>query len=185
VSDSLDKANETFVRNLEAKTGKTVAEWIGVARGLGAKHGEIVKALKSEHGLTHGYANYIALETLKSAEPGADDPLAAQYAGDRARLRPIYDKLVKALNKLGPDVALAPKKAYVSVRRKKQFACIQPSTATRVDVGVNLKGAKPAGRLEASGSFNTMFTHRVRVETPGEVDAELLAWLKQAYDEAG
>jgi hypothetical protein len=75
-------------------------------------------------------------------------------------------------------------KAYVSLKRKKQFALIQPSTATRLDVGIKLKGVEPSGRLEASGKFNEMVSHRVKVASADEVDAELIAWLKQAYEGA-
>ena len=86
--------------------------------------------------------------------------------------------------KFGNDIEIAPKKAYVSLRRNKQFALIQPSTKTRVDIGINLKGREPAGRLEASGSFNAMVSHRVRVAGVDEVDEELLGWLRAAYDAA-
>ena len=72
----------------------------------------------------------------------------------QSQSRPIYDALMTAVAKLGSDAEIAPKKAYVSLRRNKQFALIQPSTATRVDVGINLKGVKATARLEASGSFN-------------------------------
>ena len=72
----------------------------------------------------------------------------------------------------------------MSLRRSKQFGLIQPSTAARVDVGLILKGTPAAGRLEESGSFNAMFTHRVKLATPAEVDRELIAWLKIAYDSA-
>ena len=82
----------------------------------------------------------------------------------------------------GKDVELAPKKAYISLRRKKQFGLIQPSTKTRVDVGINLKGVPAAGRLEVSGSFNQMVTHRVRLCDVKEVNKQLLAWLEKAYD---
>jgi hypothetical protein len=70
------------------------------------------------------------------------------------------------------------------LRRSKQFALIQPSTATRLDVGINLKNVPPSERLEASGSFNAMGSHRLRVSTVGEVDAHLVAWLKDAFDAA-
>ena len=80
---------------------------------------------------------------------------------------------------------MAPKKTYVSLRRKKQFALIQPSTKTRVDLGINLKGKNPGGRLEASGSFNAMVSHRVRLESPGDVNAEVVGWLKEAFGQAG
>ena len=98
--------------------------------------------------------------------------------------RTIYDALIACVKKFGSDVEVSPKKTYVSLRRSKQFALFQPSTATRLDVGINLKGVKPAGRLEASGSFNAMVSHRVRVESVKDVDRELEGWLKQAYESA-
>ncbi len=83
------------------------------------------------------------------------------------------------------EVEVAPKKAYVSLRHKKQFAILQPSTATRLDVGIKLKEVKPAGRLEKSGSFSAMVTHRVRVGSVKDVNKELVDWLRQGYDAAG
>ena len=79
------------------------------------------------------------------------------------------------------DVEVAPKKAYVSLRRAKQFAILQPSTATRLDVGLVLAGVEPTDRLETAGSFNAMVTHRVRLESVDQVDKELMSWLRQAY----
>lgn len=177
----------TMIRNLEEKTGKTLEQWIAVAKKSGAtKHGGMVKALKDQ-GLTHGYANLVAHSALQSAAVFADDGdlIEAQYAGPKAALRPIYDDLMKRINAFGGDLEVAPKKAYVSLRRKKQFAILQPSTATRLDVGVNLKGTPATARLEESGSFNAMVSHRVRVASSKDVDGELIAWLRKAYDAAG
>jgi len=168
--------------NLKEKTGKTLAQWLKLTQARkGEKHGQVVKWLKSEHGLTHGFASLIAHETLKS-DAGPGDLVAAQYAGKKAALRPIYDALVAAVSRFGKDVEVSPKKTYVSLRRTKQFALIQPSTATRVDVGICMKGEPTTDRLEASGSFNAMCSHRVRVTSKHEVDAELRAWLKRAYE---
>jgi len=97
-----------------------------------SKHGEILAWLKETHGIGHGYANFIAREALKSDEEGGDDGLlAAQFAGPKAALRPIYDQLIKVVTTLGPDVEIASKKNNVSIRHGKQFALLQPSTATR------------------------------------------------------
>lgn len=184
----MDDALANMVKNLEAKTGKTAAEWVAIVRGMGVrKHSELVAALKGDHGLGHGYANmvvHLAKGDIGEEAPAADDLVAAQYAGDKAALRPVYETLVAAIAGFGPDVEFAPKKAYVSVRRSKQFALIQPSTKTRLDVGLNLKGLPPEGRLEASGSFNSMCTHRVRVESATDIDAELIGWLREAYSRA-
>lgn len=181
-----ESTEATMVANLEEKTGKSMDAWVKIAKASKrAKHGELVAHLKSDHGLTHGYANLVAHRTLQSAAGDAapDDLIASQYSGKKAGLKPIYDALIAKVQKFG-EVEVSPKKAYVSLRRAKQFAIIQPSTASRLDVGINLKGVKPAGRLEASGSFNSMVSHRVRVESLKEVDKELVDWLKQACEAA-
>jgi hypothetical protein len=177
----------SMVANMKDKTGKTMPQWVKIAKAAKlAKHGEIVKFLKGEHGLTHGYANLVAHATLQAGKPatGGDDLVTAQYAGAKAGLRPVYDAIVKAVAKFGGDVDIAPKKTYVSLRRSKQFGIIQASTKDRVDVGIQLKGDKPSGRLEASGSFNAMVSHRVRVSSKTEVDKQLIGWLKDAYSRA-
>lgn len=111
--------------------------------------------------------------------------LEAPYTGNKAGLRPVLTALLAAVQAFGPDVEIAPKKTYVSLRRAKQFALVQPSTATRVDVGLNLGAAAAAGRLEASGSFSAMVSHRVRLASVADVDAELVGWLRTAYEAAG
>lgn len=178
----------TMIANLKDKTGKDLAAWKKlVAKSGCAKHGEIVKWLKTEHGMTHGFANLVAHKHLASdaGSAGSDvDLVAAQYSAKKEALRPIYDKLAKAVQKFGKDVELSPKKAYVSLRRSKQFGLIQPSTATRVDLGLNLKGEPAGERLEASGSFNSMCSHRVRLSSAKDIDAEVIAWLREAYDRA-
>jgi len=185
---AVDQAVVTMEENIAKNTGKTVDEWVKIVRKSGLdKHGQIVKLLKSDHGFTHGYANLVAHRTLQSSADhhDEDDLVAAQYAGPKAELKPIYDKLLGAVKKFGADLEIAPKKTYVSLRRKKQFALVQPSTKTRVDLGINLKGKAPEGRLEASGSFNSMVSHRVRLEKPADVNAEVVKWLKEAFDAAG
>lgn len=185
---STDSQIATMEANILEKTGKPVAEWVKIAKASGLeKHGQIVKFLKTDHGFTHGYANLVAHQTLPSSadQHDDDDLVAAQYAGPKADLKPIYDKIIAMVNSFGDDVELAPKKAYVSLRRKKQFALVQPSTKTRVDLGINIKGKPPGGRLEASGSFNAMVSHRVRLESPGDIDSNVKIWLRESYDAAG
>ncbi len=180
---------KTMIANMPEKTGKPLADWIAILRASGLeKHGEMVKLLKSEHGMTHGFANLVAHEArggVPVTASSGEDLVTAQYAGDKAALKPIHDALVKAARGFGKDVDPSPKKTYVSLRRAKQFALIQPSTKTRVDLGINLKGRAPDGRLEASGSFNSMVSHRVKLASVDEVDDELIAWLREAYEAAG
>ncbi|MEO8102211.1 MAG: DUF4287 domain-containing protein [Betaproteobacteria bacterium] len=183
----IEDAEATMRANLEKNTGKSFDAWMAMARKKNfAKHGEIVNWLKSEHELGHGFANMIALRSRESAErpPDGDDLVATQYAGAKAALKPIYDAVTAAVEKLGGDVEISAKKTCVSYRRNKQFALIQASTATRVDLGINLKAEPVTARFEASGSFSAMVSHRVRLTSVKDVDAELKGWLKKAYDAA-
>ena len=183
---TVDEAVATFERNIAAQTGRAVEAWVEAVRAQGlAKHGQVVSWLKAEHGLSHAHANHVAKQVSATAVPRSiDDPVAHLFEGGKAELRTLYDRLAGELLALGPDVELAPKKANLSVRRRKQFALVQPSTRTRLDLGLIL-ARPPAGRLEASGSFNAMFSHRVKLARPEDIDAELIGWAREAYDAAG
>ena len=183
----MDKGTQTMIDNLAKNTGKTLEEWITiVTTGSFSKHGEIVKYLKEHHALTHGFANLIALKA-KGADAGSakdeQELIAKQYVG-KEHMKPILDKLLAELHSFGTDVSIAPKNAYVSVRRKKQFAMLQPATKTRFEIGVNLKGMEAKGKLLAVDAANAMCSHKINITDVKDIDAEVIGWLRQAYDKA-
>lgn len=183
----MDKATARQIANIEKSTGKTLAEWISIVNSSGlAKHGELVNFLKEKHGFTHGNANtvvHFAKQSHAGAPENETDWISEQYKG-KEELKGWYDSIMAAVNKFGNDIEVSPKKAYVSLRRKKQFAIIQPSTKNRMDIGLNIKGLNPEGRLEASGSWNSMCSHRVKLEDPKGIDKELIGWIRASYDQA-
>lgn len=182
--EELDPALAAMIRNLEANTGRPLAGWLELVSSLGPmKYGQAARHLKEERGLTHGYATMLVHLAARSSGAAAagSELLEAQYAGQKAGLQPLYEHLISTVRNSGDDVEVAPRKEYVSLRRSKQFALVQASTRSRLDVGLVLKGLAPAGRLEAAGSFNAMVTHRARVESLADIDEELVAWLRQAY----
>ena len=174
-------------KGLKEKTGKSLDQWIGIVKKTKLqKHGQILRYLKEEHGFTHGFANFVALKTLKG-DAASHDPaelVANQYSKGKESLKPIYDKLISVTKQFGPDVIITPKKDSVSLIRKKQFALIRPATKSRIDLGLKIKGKPTTDRLEDSGPFGAMCTHRVRLEQLTEVDQELINWLSEAYDKA-
>ncbi len=146
----------------------------------------MLKFLKGEHGLTHGFANLVA-HKAKASDAGSvenkDDLIVSQYKG-KEQFTPIYEHLMAEIKALGDDVEVAPKKAYVSLRRKKQFATLKPATKTRFEVGINLKGQEPEGKLIAEKP-NSMCSHRINLTSLDDVDEEVLNWIKAAYEHAG
>ncbi len=176
----------TMLRNLPDKTGKSLNAWHAILKKSRLeKHGQLVAFLKADHNVTHGFANLIVTKFRESTKPkGESDWVAIQYSGAKTELLPIYEKIIEVVQKLGSDIEVAPKKTYVSLRRAKQFALVQPSTKTRIDLGLNLSGTKPTKRLEFSGSFNAMVTHRVRLESTTDVNKQVADWLSMAYENA-
>jgi predicted transport protein len=169
--------------SLLAKTGKSLEHWIEIVKKSGLKkHGEIIKDLKNHHEFTYGFANFVALKALKSDAGSINDNdlISNQYKGKES-LKVIYDEFLNVVNKLGSDITITPKKDSVSFIRNKQFALLKPATKTRVDLGLKIKGVEPEGRLEDSGPFGTMCTHRVRIEKSEDLDSEVLKWLNDAY----
>ena len=178
----VDAATQTMIDNLPEKTGKPLDEWFSVLDAAGFdKHGQAVAFLKADHGMTHGFANFIVSQhRARIAGPVTGDELVdAQYSGAKAALRPICDRLIGEATGLGEDVVVAPKKTGVSLRRSRQFALIEAPSATRVRLGLNMRGVAPTARLKATTG---MCTHRVDLTSPDEVDGELLGWLRAAYD---
>lgn len=173
-------------QGLLEKTGKPLEHWIAVVRKSGIeKHKEIIDYLKSDHGFTYGYANFVALKSKKSDAGSIDDAdlLINQYKGKEV-LKPIYEKLLGHIHNFGNDITVTPKKDSVSVIRKRQFALIKPATKTRIDLGLKIKDKPTEGRLENSGPFGTMCTHRIRLSSVDEVDDDVMSWLQEAYDKS-
>jgi len=187
-TDSLKQAEQTQIKNIEENTGKKIAEWVAIVKKSGLeKHGELVNMLKENYNFTHGNANMVvhwAKQSYAGAETNDTDWLNEQYKG-KENLRSWYDKLINEISTFGKDVELAPKKAYMSLRRKKQFAIIQPSTKSRLDLGLNLKGVNPSGKLEAGNNWNAMCTHRIKIEDEETIDKEIINWIREAYNQAG
>lgn len=179
----VDKAVQSQARNIEQATGRSIDGWVALVNSSGCeRHSEIVAWLKAEHGFSHGNANLVALTVKRGASPtGAPNLVDAMYAGPRAVLRSFHDQIVEAARSFGADVELSPKQAYVSLRRSKQFGTVGPGPGGRLEVGLNLAGVEPTGRLEA---VTGMCTHRVRLSSPEELDDEVLGWLRMAYQRA-
>jgi hypothetical protein len=189
---AVDKAIQTQLTNIQNRTVKSLDELRAILQQSGlAKHSEIRAMFQRDLGLGYGDANMLAQVLRKTDAEGfhaaqtetPDDVVNALYTGAKAGLRPIHDRLMAEITQLGA-FEIAPKKGYLTLRRKKQFAMIGPATNTRIEVGLNVKGVDATARLAEMPSGG-MCSYKVKVTDIAEVDAELIAWIKQAYESAG
>jgi len=185
-TNRVEKAWESMIANLQHKTGKSLAEWIEIINQQPlVKTSDKVKYLKSAYGLGQGYAGLIIYHAKVEAAGKADSPeelIEKQYTG-KEQLKPIYDKLLSEVLKFGPDVEIAPRNSYVSLRRNVQFAMLTPASQIRFDVAIKLKNQEPIGILEALPTSG-MCTHRIKLSSIEDITSEVLNWLKAAYDKA-
>ena len=184
----MDKAAQTMIENLKSNTGKTLEQWIGIVENENLeKHGEIIKYLKEKHGFTHGFANLVAHKS-KGTDAGSaankESLIDKQYQG-KEHFKPLYDKLLDEIQAFGGDIESAPKNSYVSLRRKKQFAVLKPATKSRFEIGINLKGQEPEGILQAASSSNSMCSHQINLAGLIDMNGEVIAWIRRAYENAG
>ena len=189
---TVEKAYATQLQNIQTKSGKTLLELAAIVQSSGlTRHGEIRAMLMRDLGLGYGDANSLVHFILRSdGERAAQaeglsttDVLDEIYSGAKAGLRPIHERLMQAITRFG-EFEIAPKKGYVSLRRKKQFAMLGPATNMRFEVGINSKTLQASPRLAAMPAGG-MCNFKVKLTDPNEVDEELVAWLRQAYESAG
>ena len=185
---------QKWVAELPQKTGRSLEQWIKLVKksGLPAEK-ERREWLKTEHGMGTNSAWWIA-ERAEGKPTVDDDPDAylkaaagyveAMFAGPKAELRPIYDKLLKLGLGVGKEAKACPCSTIVPLYRKHVFAQIKPTTRTRIDLGFALKDMKPTGRLIDTGGFakKDRITHRIPISSLADIDDEVKHWLKVAYE---
>jgi hypothetical protein len=186
---------QTWVGTLKEKTGRSLEEWLRLVQKEGpATEKERRDWLKAKQGLGTNSAWWIA-ERAEGKGGEDSDPesyleaaagyVEAMFAGGKAGLRPLFDRLLQLGRQLGPDVKVCPCKTIVPLYREHVFAQIKPTTRTRIDLGLSLKGTKAGGRLLDTGgqAKGDRITHRIPLTKLEEIDAEVERWLRAAYEQ--
>ena len=182
---------QAYLDNIKTKTGMTPDDFKTLAREKGfmkpgVKVGEIVAWLKEDFSLGQGHAMAIVLALKEDNAPklSLNERIDQFFTPSRSSWRGAYDQLMHKIEKFGNDFNPDPTDTYISLLKGKKKFAVLAFTTDRMDIGINLKGVEPGSRLEAAGSWNSMVTHRVRITAAGQVDQEVLTWLKNAYDAA-
>jgi hypothetical protein len=175
---------ETVVANCKAKTGQTLAQWVTRARKERLKDAKAARSWARAQGLSVVYQSAL----LQALFPDANDDsamLAAQYSGPKAALRPIFDRITAVAAELGDDVEVMPRRTQVTLSRTTSFAVVRAPTRDRIDVMLKLHGEKGTPRLVIVAKAGPSDpSHVVAIREESDVDDEVVAWLRRAYDRA-
>ena len=179
------QSRETWIRVLEESTGEGVDIWNRRIEQERFRDEQNLRAWLTQQGVTGYPQSLLVMERFGYPDflvASADQLIEGQYT-DRPQLRPIFDAIINAVSELH-GVTIQVRKTYVSlVSPRRTFARIQPTTKTRLDLGLRLAGQKPEGRLQPSTIHETMKL-QISLTSVEQVDAEVLRWLRQAYDES-
>jgi hypothetical protein len=183
------------IAKLKANTGRTFDEWMKFANRSGPKDEAARREWLKAQGLGTNQASWVAQRSLGKGDDDGDPTaylraapkyVEAMYAGKKAHLKPIHDALIELGRSLGDDVKVCPCQTMVPLYRRHVFAQIKPTTLTRIDFGLYLKGAKgklPKRLIDTGGlQKGDRITHRIEIASVEDIDAEVRKWLKTAYD---
>jgi hypothetical protein len=189
------KMVQDWVASLKAKTGRSLDEWIVLIKKSGPADEKARREwLKKEHKLGTNSAWWLAARA--SGKPSEEESPEAylraaeryveeMFVGSKSGLRPIYDALLHLGLSMGKDVKACPCQTIVPFYRKHVFAQTKPTTRTRIDLGLCLRGVKPPKRVIDTGGAakGNRITHRIEITSVKDIDAELKRWLKTAYEQ--
>ena len=96
-------------------------------------------------------------------------------------VREIYNKLLKVLRQFGP-VTEEPKKTSIHLAREAAFAGVSTrKDALWLNIRADHKIQSPRVHKVEQVSAKR-FHNELKLTSPNEVDAELIGWLKEAYN---
>jgi len=185
---------QKWVAELKQKTGRTLEEWLAHIKKAGPKDEQARREwLKKEYGLgtntCWGLGERAEGKGGETSDPNlylkaAEGYVEGMFSGGKAKLKPLYDALLKVGLKTGKDAKACPCQTIVPLYRNHVFAQIKPTTQTRIDMGFALGDLPAGGRLIDTGGFakKDRITHRIAITSLDDIDDEVKHWLKVAYD---
>jgi hypothetical protein len=186
---------QAILRNLKEKTGRSLEEWLALLQKEGPTSAKERRDwLKKKQALGNNTAWMIAERSVGKGFGGTDEKaylvaapnyVETMFKGKEA-LRPAFDSLLKSALEQFPEIRVCPCATIVPLYRKHVFAQLKPATKTRLDLGLCLKGftGQLSPRLVDTGGLQKgdRITHRFELGPEELPDAEMLNWMKIAYE---
>jgi predicted transport protein len=175
--------------SLTERTGRTLEEWVALVAASGVDpldQNAVRRWLRDAHGVKQNSQWAIADAAAVAAgwaRPSVEDYIDGQFTGEKAALRPVFDAVRTAALALGDDVTVEGRGTIVPFVRRRQFAATA-TTTTRLDLGLRFPDPPSSARLTAATAPGQA-THKLGLQTVADVDDEVRALLRVAYEQNG
>ncbi len=176
--------------SMRERTGRSLEEWVEAVGSSGVDPLDqlaVRKWLKAEHGIAQNSQWTIADAAARAAgwvRPSVEEYIDGQYAGAKAALRPIFDRLRAIIEGLGDDIGVEGRSTYTPFVRKRQFAAVAAATRSRVDVGLRYRDP-PKSKLLSPAKAPGQATHKLSLTSVDDVTGEVERLLESAYAQNG
>lgn len=174
-----------FIDNLKTSTKKNLDGWLAEIKSLGiTKRNDIIDSLKKDYGFGHMNASLLAGIYLNGGKPvygSTDDLLENQFAKAEA-MRPVYASFIDFVKKNFPDVTVLPKKTYVSILEKREFAAINIKPK-ELRIGFDL-GDRPFDDIVTKSKLTgpmPRISHMVIVTDKESLNKDMITLLRESH----
>ena len=175
--------------SMKERTGKTLEEWVAAVQAtkIDPLDQKAVRNWLKSQGVMQNSQWAIADAAARAAgweRPSVEGYIDSQFQGEKAALRPIFDALREIVEGLGEDVTAEGRGGYTPFVRKRQFAAVQASTKTRVDLGLRFRQA-PDSALLSTTSLPGQSTHKLGLSSVDDITGEVIDMIRLAYEQNG
>jgi len=137
-----------FIENLKAATGKDLSGWLSAIKKSGIeKRNDIISWLKKDNPFGHMNASLLAGIYFNDGKPvyGSEEDLLENQFKGKDGIRSLYSDFISFALENFPGATVLPKKTYVSINAKREFAAINIK-ANELRIGLDL-GSMPFNDL--------------------------------------
>ena len=171
--------------SLESTTGKSLSEWIEIARSCPeTKHRARLRWFKETHSLLQNRASLVIDEAFGAAAPWSEAITLIEKLWTEPASRGIYESL-DALAMTAPGAVRTARKGYTAWSRTFQFAAAKPLTGGAVRLGLAVQPSADA-TLEPpkNENWSERLKSRMTLATPEAADSRVAALLQAAWAKA-
>ena len=169
--------------SLERDTGKTLAEWVVIARTCPEiSPGARTRWLRETHGLGVNRAAHVLSEAFPSGM-GWDQPEKLRQALWSVSSGVVILEALETAMSSFPGLVTGQRKTFTAWSRKVQFAAAKPVRGGVAVLGLAVP-AEISPRLSSSSKdgWSDRLTAKTVLSSPADVDADLVALLRQAWE---
>lgn len=173
---------EAIIRNMKAKTGRSIEGWIDVVSSTNLREKkEVMEFLKKEQGLGHFQAQKVFEHFLGSDDYANPNAFVDQLFSSK-QTRELYEFAKSKILEIDKGINVQPCQTYIPFYGKNQFALLAPSGKDALVLGLHLPDEGTSSEFTAPCKLGSKRINRqIILSITSDLSASVLAAIRSAY----